>query len=486
VPVDVIVLGSGALAITAGGFHTCAITTAGALKCWGSDEFGQTGNGAPRGALGPIDSEGRGWTDQRRCRGVGRLRLHVRDHAANGVKCWGLGILGQLGDGTFGQLGDGVKRNRRTPVNVLGLSSGVAAISVGTSHACALVAGGEVRCWGLGESPSPVSVGTFAAQSIAFAGLPARHVSQSPFTVAATTTSGLAVDFVSLTPSVCAVSGSTVTLVEMGICSIAALQAGNDQYATAIQVTQTFLVSGSAIPRLGNVSTRAEFTSVVNTIDSLTAGFIIAGTTPKTVVVTARGPSLGAYGIANPNPNVDVTLYSASGVIEYNDNWQQMNPGSASGFPFLRTRTPRCSGPLDSRPTDPTEAAIIATLPPGPYTAVMTAHALGVAVLGVFEIDQPDTPLINVSARGKVSAGGEGPLIAGFVIQGDGPQAVAVVGAGPRFRRTTCQIRSPIPWSPWCGCRTERSSRPTTTGSPLRTPPRSRPRGSFPTTRSSR
>ncbi len=83
---------------------------------------------------------------------------------------------------------------------------------------------------------------TRGSQTITFGALPNQAFGAAPFTVSATASSGLAVSFGSATPAVCTVSGATVTLVATGACTIHAVQPGNDDWAAATPVNQSFQV----------------------------------------------------------------------------------------------------------------------------------------------------------------------------------------------------------------------------------------------------
>jgi alpha-tubulin suppressor-like RCC1 family protein len=136
-PVEVIGLGSAVSAVAAGTYHTCARTIAGGVKCWGHNANGQLGDGTTTQHPTPVDVIG--LSSGVEALGAGYHSTCVL-LTGGGVQCWGGNVLGQLGDGTT--------TDRLTPVDVIGLSSGVRSIAVGLQHVCVLMDAGGVKCWG--------------------------------------------------------------------------------------------------------------------------------------------------------------------------------------------------------------------------------------------------------------------------------------------------------------------------------------------------
>jgi alpha-tubulin suppressor-like RCC1 family protein len=138
-PVDVAGLTNGVTAIAASGRHTCAITSVGGLKCWGENSWGELGDGTGTHRLTPVDVVG--LSSGVKAVTLGQSLTCVLT-TAGGVKCWGFNRHGEVGTGSRADQGP------RTPTDVVGLRSGVAAISAGQAHVCALMVRGGVKCWG--------------------------------------------------------------------------------------------------------------------------------------------------------------------------------------------------------------------------------------------------------------------------------------------------------------------------------------------------
>ncbi len=128
-----------------------------------------------------------------------------------------------------------------------------------------------------------------------------------------------------------------------------------------------------ASSRIVNISTRGE---VGLGSDVMIGGFIIGGETPTKVIIRGLGPSLAASNIANALADPALELYDADGSLIFsNDNWRtaQEKQIKASGV----------------APTDDHEAAIVATLKPGGYTAMLRGanQASGVALVEVYNLE---------------------------------------------------------------------------------------------------
>lgn len=135
-------------AVAIGDYHGCALTDAATVKCWGSNGWGQLGDGSFVGSTVPVNV--RGLTDATAVAVGMNHSCALRPGGA--FWCWGANDQGQLGDGT--------KTNRPDPVFAATIA-GATRLAVGTWHNCA-IAGGAVRCWGYGGS-GQLGNGSFAS-----------------------------------------------------------------------------------------------------------------------------------------------------------------------------------------------------------------------------------------------------------------------------------------------------------------------------------
>jgi hypothetical protein len=129
-----------------------------------------------------------------------------------------------------------------------------------------------------------------ATQTIAFGTLSDKTFGAAPFTVSATASSSLAVTFSSLTPSVCTVSGSTVTAVAAGVCTIQAAQAGNGNYNPAPNVSQSFSIGpGSQTINFPSPGPQLITASPLSLAASASSGLPVSFSSLTAPVCTASG-----------------------------------------------------------------------------------------------------------------------------------------------------------------------------------------------------
>jgi hypothetical protein len=175
--------------------------------------------------------------------------------------------------------------------------------------------------------------------------------------------------------------------------------------------------AASPTAQLLNVATRLK---VLNGDNVLIGGFIITGTDPKKVLILGIGPSLSQYfsgSLADPT----LELYQGNTLLQMNDNWKtdQQAEVEATG----------------AQPSNELEAAIVRTLDPGSYTAILRGKgdATGIGVVQAYDLNQAaNSKFGNIATRGFVDSG-DNVMIGGFIIGpvNGGNTTVVVRAIGP-------------------------------------------------------
>jgi hypothetical protein len=259
-----------------------------------------------------------------------------------------------------------------------------------------------------------------APQAISVVTPPPQTTKSGPLTLQATTTAGLPLTY-TLVSGPATLSGTTLTFNGTpGVVIIQVSQPGNANNAAATSATITFTILAP------NALINAAARGMVAPNQPLIVGFVVGGAGSEPALLRGIGPTLGSFGVTGALGTPVLQLFGGNGnLLLTNSGWA----GSAS---LAATFVQVGAFPLAANSAD---AAAVATLSPGNYTAVVSGSgtASGVALAEIYDASVSpllaSINLINVSARGIVSAGQ--PLIAGFVVTGSAPMQVLVRGVGP-------------------------------------------------------
>ena len=202
--------------------------------------------------------------------------------------------------------------------------------------------------------------------------------------------------------------------------------AGKNLFVAAERTVDVYSLAPTGLPgvdpapkSLLNVSTR----SVVGVDDQrMIGGFIITGDEDKEIAFRAIGPSLPFFG-AMPDPKI--SIYDSTGaLIAANHNWNQFRDAIVNAG-------------LD--PFDEHDAGLVATLAPGPYTAVVEMEEGSTGGLGLVELydlsSDNSGKIANLSTRSKVGTG-DNVMIGGFIVGGGEATNLLARAIGPSLAGT--------------------------------------------------
>jgi uncharacterized protein (DUF1800 family) len=186
--------------------------------------------------------------------------------------------------------------------------------------------------------------------------------------------------------------------------------------ATGVALVEIYdLDTGTPTARLGNISTRGH---VLTGDNVMIGGFIIRGDLAKRTIVRVRGPSLSLNGVPLAGRMLDpmIELHDANGTLSANDNWRSTQQAEIEASSIA---------PIDDR-----EPAIVATLAPGNYTAIVrgASNSTGIALVEMYDLDQPPSAdgstLYVAQLRPQGTANSQGSGTATLRLAADGKSAI--------------------------------------------------------------
>ncbi len=156
------------------------------------------------------------------------------------------------------------------------------------------------------------------------------------------------------------------------------------------------------------------------------AGFVIDGKDPRPILIRAAGPALTDLGLNGVLPRTTLTLYQGSTPLATNTGWST----ATNAADIATTATNLGAFTFKAGSAD---SAILTTLAPGAYTAVVNGAnaASGIALVEIYDSARTAPGLIDLAARGVVASGENQVFIAGFTLSGGNPKKLLIRAVGP-------------------------------------------------------
>ena len=191
-------------------------------------------------------------------------------------------------------------------------------------------------------------------------------------------------------------------------------------YATVSVLAGLLMPFVSLRAQLVNLSSRI----VVTPSQAITGGLVIGGSSSVTVLIRAVGPSLQAFGVANPLKDPSLVVYDSAGKLVAGpiSRWDEADAATASAVGAFALQA------------NSSDAATVVTLAPGTYTASVTSAGgnSGTALLEAYQAGpSASARMVNLSFRANVDGADNGSIVTGFVISGTQSRSILIRAVGP-------------------------------------------------------
>lgn len=243
-------------------------------------------------------------------------------------------------------------------------------------------------------------------------------------------------------------SGPTLTLANIGTTQAGSYSAVVS-WGAASKTSSVAIVSVIPAGQLANVSALA-FAGAAS--QAITAGFVVSGSEPKPLLVRGAGPTLAAFNVNGVLELPQLTLFDANSAIIASDagwgNSPVIGPSPVSAQITAAANADFSRVYAFAFPAGSADSAMMATLPPGLYSAQIAGEnsGTGMALAEVYDEDAGNAAsrLVNLSSRASVGGSAGQVLTAGFIVTGSGSETILIRAVGPTLAAAPFNVQGAV------------------------------------------